>query len=271
MAPLSHDHGLVFDVGLHKGEDTAYYLRKGFRVVAFEADPDLVAHCERRFDAAIADGRLEIVFGAIADTPEPAITFYRHPGLSVWGTTDPGWAARNAHRGEPVAVEVPVIDFAATLATRGVPHYAKIDVEGADRLCLDALSPASAPRFLSIESDKRSLRGVEDELDRLVRLGYTHFCAAQQQGMERRKLTTSARDGTTFTYAFEPHSSGPFGDDLPWCDAATVLAQYADIFKRYRRYGDESWLGRSRAGRVLRRQLNRFGAFPGWYDTHARR
>ena len=167
------------------------------------------------------------MFGAIADTPEPAITFYRHPGLSVWGTTDPDWAARNAHRGEPVAVEVPVVDFAATLAERGVPHYAKIDVEGADRLCLDALSPASRPALLSIESDKRSLRGVEDELDRLVRLGYTRFCAAQQQGMERRKLTTSARDGTTFTYAFEPHSSGPFGDDLPWSDAGTVLAQYA--------------------------------------------
>lgn len=271
MAAVHHDDGLIFDVGLHKGEDTAYYLRKGFRVVAFEADPDLVAHCERRFEQAVADGRLEIVFGAIADTRERAITFYRHSGLSVWGTTDPGWAARNAHRGASVAVEVPVVDFAAAIAARGVPRYAKIDVEGADRVCLDALTPASAPRFLSIESDKRSLRGVEDELDRLTRLGYTRFCASQQQGMERRTITTSARDGTAFTYAFEPHASGPFGDDLQWSDAETVLAEYARIFRRYRRYGDRSPLGRSRAGRVVRRQLNRFGAFPGWYDTHAAR
>lgn len=266
---MIHDDGLVFDVGMHRGEDTAYYLRKGYRVVAFEADPDHVAHCERRFAQAIADGRLEIVFGAIADTPEPTITFYRHPGLSVWGTTDPGWAARNAHRGAPVAVEVPVVDFAATLARRGVPQYAKIDVEGADGLCLGALTPASAPRFLSIESDKRSLRAVEDELDLLAQLGYTRFCAVQQQGMERREITTSARDGSTFTYAFERHASGPFGDDLPWRGADAVLAEYERIFRRYRRYGDDSRLGRSRAGRVLRRQLNRFGAFPGWYDTHA--
>jgi FkbM family methyltransferase len=267
----THDDGLIFDVGMHRGEDTAYYLRKGFRVVAFEADPDLVAHCERRFSAPIADGRLEIVFGAIADTPEPTIAFHRHPGLSVWGTTDPGWAARNAHRGASAAVEVPVVDFAAALAERGVAYYAKIDVEGADRICLEALTPDRAPRFVSIESDKRSLSRVEDELDRLTRLGYTGFCAVQQQDMDRRRITTSARDGTTFTYAFEPHASGPFGDDLSWSDADTVLAEYARIFTRYRRYGDDSRLGRSRAGRVLRRQLNRFGAFPGWYDTHARR
>ena len=29
---------LIYDVGMHRGEDTAFYLRKGFRVVAVEAD-----------------------------------------------------------------------------------------------------------------------------------------------------------------------------------------------------------------------------------------
>jgi len=37
---------LVYDVGLHKGEDSAYYLAKGYCVVAFEANPDLVAECK---------------------------------------------------------------------------------------------------------------------------------------------------------------------------------------------------------------------------------
>jgi hypothetical protein len=32
---------LVYDVGFHQGEDTAFYLKKGFRVVAFEAHPRL--------------------------------------------------------------------------------------------------------------------------------------------------------------------------------------------------------------------------------------
>jgi hypothetical protein len=28
---------LIFDVGFHRGEDTDFYLKKGFRVVAVEA------------------------------------------------------------------------------------------------------------------------------------------------------------------------------------------------------------------------------------------
>jgi hypothetical protein len=35
---------LIFDMGLHKGEDTDFYLRKGFDVVAFEANPFLIEH-----------------------------------------------------------------------------------------------------------------------------------------------------------------------------------------------------------------------------------
>jgi len=39
----------IFDVGLHKGEDTEYYLTRGFRVVAIEANPDLVLFCTEKF------------------------------------------------------------------------------------------------------------------------------------------------------------------------------------------------------------------------------
>ena len=30
---------LIFDVGCNNGDDTDFYLRKGFRVVAIDADP----------------------------------------------------------------------------------------------------------------------------------------------------------------------------------------------------------------------------------------
>lgn len=30
---------LVIDVGMHNGDDTAYYLHRGYRVVAIEANP----------------------------------------------------------------------------------------------------------------------------------------------------------------------------------------------------------------------------------------
>ena len=58
---------LVYDVGMHMGEDSDYYLKKGFKVVAFEANPDLLAHCKNRFSKEIQTGRLTIVEGAIVD------------------------------------------------------------------------------------------------------------------------------------------------------------------------------------------------------------
>ena len=33
---------LIFDIGFHKGEDTLFYLLKGYRVIAVDADPDLI-------------------------------------------------------------------------------------------------------------------------------------------------------------------------------------------------------------------------------------
>ena len=52
---------LIYDVGLHKGKDTAYYLKKGFDVIAFEADPEFVEMCEGKFKKDILSGRLIIV------------------------------------------------------------------------------------------------------------------------------------------------------------------------------------------------------------------
>ena len=86
---MSVNETLIYDVGLHKGEDTDFYLRKGFSVVAFEADPDLIALCRTRFAQQLADGRLTIVEGAIAPkTAGDTVTFFRS-SLSVWGTISP--------------------------------------------------------------------------------------------------------------------------------------------------------------------------------------
>src|SRR5439155_903845 len=49
---------LVFDVGVNNGEDTAHYLRRGFRVVGVDANPEMVAFCERRFEDDIRTRRL---------------------------------------------------------------------------------------------------------------------------------------------------------------------------------------------------------------------
>lgn len=79
---------LVYDVGMHKGEDTDFYLKKGFRVIGFEADPDLTAHCRNRFSEEIRNGKLIIVEGAITGsrlekTNKRTIKFYRNKDMPI--------------------------------------------------------------------------------------------------------------------------------------------------------------------------------------------
>src|SRR5882762_224233 len=97
---------LIYDVGLHRGEDAEFYLRKGFRVVAFEANPELAAFCHQRLKEFVAQGQLKIVQGAIVDpnTLKPGqttVSFYKNEGASAWGTVCTPWAERNEKSGMP--------------------------------------------------------------------------------------------------------------------------------------------------------------------------
>ncbi|HLI20041.1 MAG TPA: hypothetical protein VKV32_02915 [Stellaceae bacterium] len=66
---------LIFDFGMHFCEDTEFYLKKGFRVVAVEANPAACRDAERRNAQAIASGQLTVVNRAISRSNEP-LRFY---------------------------------------------------------------------------------------------------------------------------------------------------------------------------------------------------
>lgn len=261
------DEDLIFDIGMHCGEDTAYYLWRGYRVVSFEANPDLVSLCRRRFTEEIATGRLEIRPGVLRGVDvRDHQTFFVNRDHSDWGTADPAWRDRNAGAfGAPSKpLLIAPVRVADILREVGVPFYAKIDIEGLDREVLAAFAEHPArPAFLSIESSKSCWDALEGEIDLLSSLGYRRFAAVQQ-----RTIPGSTLHGFTF----ERHASGPFGDDVTgWTDRAGVLARYRRIFRAYAAWGDASWL-QKRLGRapiaaiqaLVRRPL------PGWYDTHAR-
>ncbi|MGE0315522.1 MAG: FkbM family methyltransferase [Lautropia sp.] len=273
---------LIFDVGMHQGEDTAFYLKKGFRVVGFEADPRLAAGCRTRFADAIASGMLTIVEGAICEPPAPGtdrpetIRFYRNTGNTVWGTVDGEWASRNESLGtRSEIIEVPVVDFAECLRRFGVPYYLKIDIEGMDRVCLKALATVEQrPAYVSIEAEKVDRGRLEAEVVLLTRLGYAGFQAIQQSGISTQREPEPPREGHYAGHRFAEGSSGLFGEDLPgpWTDAATLLRRYRRVFVLYRWFGDSAVLPRLRAGRLLIKVLSRLSGrpIPGWYDTHAR-
>ncbi len=270
--PLVDD--LIYDVGMHKGEDTAYYLAKGYRVVAFEANGDLVAHCRERFSTEIAQGRLRLIEGAITDSGQSTVRFYKHP-LSAWGTTQDELLDRNLMVAPSEAVDVPAVDFGRVLRETGMPCFMKIDIEGSDMVCLRALLEFDPrPRWLSIESDKIKWSGIEEEFAMLDRLGYDRFAVVQQGTIPGSEIKTQTLDGRWFTFRFEEDSSGAFGPDVgPWMNRGAAIWRYRRVFLGYRLLGGESLLRRTRVGRMIHgaaiRRMDR--PIPGWFDTHATR
>jgi FkbM family methyltransferase len=167
---------LIYDVGMHNGDDTAFYLARGFNVVAIEADPTLVAAANARFEREIAERRLTIVNVGIADRDGEA-DFWICEAKTEWNSFDQTLASRdNAphHR-----VTVPTREFAGLLREYGVPHYLKVDIEGYDRKCLEDLATipsASRPQFISWENEVDSPSRIATSSLRLVHeLGYRRF------------------------------------------------------------------------------------------------
>jgi FkbM family methyltransferase len=283
---------LIYDVGLHKGEDAEFYLRKGFRVVAFEANPELIASCGERLREYIDNGQLKIVEGAIVDLDligagHKTIKFYQNSELSIWGTANADWAERNARLGYlSNVIEVDAINFADAIKEHGVPYFMKIDVEGCDTVCLKALSGfEERPTYISIESDKTSFGNIEREIDLFIKLGYTSFQAVEQSQIPLSQSPPHPPgEGKYAAQNFEKGSSGLFGSELggKWKSRHGILRQYRVIHLGYLLIGDDGIINRWRfrgawrlqlvADRVVRFTIGLFtkAAVPGWYDTHAR-
>lgn len=278
---------VIYDVGMHKGEDTEFYLRKGFRIIAFEADPDLAHFCRNRLKEFIARGQLVIVEGAILDPDainagEKKVQFCKNDDNSDWGTVCGNWAERNARLGTSSStVEIDAVNFAGVIQEHGVPHYMKIDIEGCDMVCINALKRfQERPDYVSIESDKISFANIKREIGALVDLGYDCFQAVEQSAIPLSQSPPyPPTEGEYVAQHFENGSSGLFGSELgdKWKSKHKILRQYRAIRLGYYLLGDDGIMSKWKfrgAGRLqsLTRGLLRLftkAAVPGWYDTHA--
>jgi len=264
---------LVFDVGLHRAEDTRLYLAKGFDVVAVEAMPDLARRAGQELRDYVDSGQLVIENVAIAEE-SGQVPFYVNPA-SEWGTIRADWAQRNKHLGSPStgSLTVTAVPFGDLLERHGVPHFLKIDIEGADLLCLQALDPAESPTYLSIESEKISWPALVHEFDLLEGLGYRQFKVVGQHKVPRQKAPNPPREGRYAPWQFHLGASGLFGKEAPgrWLSRREALAKYRLIFARYKLYGDAGLLPCRGPAVALRAPLRLLGGSAGWFDTHARR
>lgn len=271
---------LVFDLGFHRGEDTAYYLHRGCYVVAVEADPKLVEAGRQRFAEAVRNGRLTLLNKAVTRQGGGEVTFYVSP-LSIWSSTHRDIAEREAP-GTARVVSVPTVDLTELIDTYGTPVYCKIDIEGNDIEALESLTWTNhRPRYVSVESEclgREEAYGSQmfDTLDRLHALGYTGFKLVDQRTLTvlddglfyGDNYPSHAHYYHNWLYAerlfglrgehegflqFFPDSSGPYGPNL---------------LSRWRTYDEARALLRRHHDSPFHRRVGRWHF---WCDWHARR
>ena len=262
---------MIFDIGMNVCEDTDFYLKKGFRVVAVEANPATCRDAADKYYEAIDTGRLTIVNCAIASRRGP-VTLYLCPSNSAWSTALPTlrdfWRQRGAIFEE---IEVPGILARDLIVDHGTPYYAKIDIEGSDILCLDAFTnDAPKPRYLSFEVDFCRYREL---LARLRELGYRRFALIGQTGIAAQRPPYPASEGRYIDYRFELGSSGLFGRELPerWRDDARIRRRCRRVIRQHQIAGVMNRVGElgfmpHNLGRAREKFLP---LARDWYDIHA--
>lgn len=276
----SNQRNLIYDVGIHRGQDTDFYLKKGFNVIAFEANRANVEFCKKRFAKEIEQGQLIIVEGAITEfsdssETEKKVKFYHNKDHSFWGSTCKDYAYRSEVVGtKNEIIEVKAVNFKNCLEKYGIPYYLKADIVGSEMICLRALLEfENKPDYISIRSEKVIFRRLEDELELFEKLGYDKFKAVQQDFTDLQ-TAVNLPEGDKVTHTFEEGASGVFGEETAgkWKTKDQIVKQYQKIFTLYWLFGDYSYLTQTETGKKIIAGLEKLARrpLPGWYDTHAK-
>ena len=244
---MSNADDLIYDLGCHNGQDTDFYLKKGFTVVAIEANPALCEGLKLRFNREIADGRFVLIEKAIGER-FGKVNFFVNTEPNIWGTTAHNlrYKERSSAKVSPNSTKtvVPSIPFSWLTDQFGVPYYLKIDIEGADVLCLeDLMKEEDRPNFISIERQP-FLSDQLKELALLKALGYTRFKIVDQKAVMHQQPPRPAREGVYVDHQFEFDATGLFGEESPgpWLSYGEAIARNAAIIgakQGFRPFGDE--------------------------------
>lgn len=170
---------LIFDIGMRQAQDTEYYLKKGFQVIAIESDPALVQSAYRKFHHYIESHQLQLIHGIISDHAEkPFFLKATQKEMRNFLARIMGRKLRNTIR----QIEVKTRTLADLVHAYGVPAYCKIDTQNQSPIALDTLEQLEElPAFVSVESecsDREKEVFITNPLSNLRRLrsmGYRQF------------------------------------------------------------------------------------------------
>jgi FkbM family methyltransferase len=219
---------VIFDIGMSEGDDTEFYLAKGFRVVGVEPDiQTYLALCER-FGAALKSGRLCIHNCAASRHAGHIVTFHHHnrsQGLSGL-FNDRREFAPGTYESYPVLT----IDWPALLEKHGTPYFVKIDIEGNETAFLEGIAATDdLPEYVSVECHQLT------PVEMLHRIGYRRFKLVDQNPSGGFAMNEPQLEGNHVPPPASRHASGPFGRDLPgqWVDFDEFKRQWQSAQPNY--------------------------------------
>jgi FkbM family methyltransferase len=206
---------LIFDVGFNDGKDTAFYLSKGYKVIAVDANPLLIKQGINNFKKEIQNQNLILLNYGISDKAEK-LEFYINTKIDVWSS----FIKLNGERQDEnsYSINIDCIPLSDLIWTYGVPLYIKIDIEGYDCRALESLKgyPACLPQYISVESSE------EKSIHVLSELGYKKFKFISQGNVGNQ----SNSDWTFLTKSGTP--SGRFGEETPgeWLTKEEIISLF---------------------------------------------
>ncbi|MDA3556158.1 FkbM family methyltransferase [Acinetobacter sp. AOR15_HL] len=259
---------LIFDIGMHDGTDTDFYLRKGFKVVAIEANNDLCDLAREKFKNQIESDQL-VVINAIVGSDQDEMTLFKNIKNTQWSTTKKSWLDRNNQMGAlSVQENVRCIKLLELIKEYGCPYYIKIDIEGSDYdALLDLKESNELPYFISFELSKFSIWNVVNEFKLINELGYKNFKLIPQHLVHQQKPPYPSLEGCYADPYFNWASSGLFGRELPnsWLGIRFAFIKYIPVIIRHHLVGDYAKANFPKISYLLRKILGK----PGWHDLHA--
>lgn len=230
----------IIDLGACKGDDSNFYLLKGFDVIAAEANPNLCEEMLKIYKKFIDAKRLKIINRAIHSQNDCTLDFYIN-SFEEWSSLDNKSKATAENSFVTKQIQTISLDKIIEQVENEL-YYIKIDIEGGELNAITSLKQSEKlPKYLSFEvnPDKDAI------LDTLIELGYNEFKIIRQ-GVDYLHNTQNQKEGNVIDFQFKNCHSGMFGLDLGnegWCDKYRIIEYFDNLYKN---------------------------GWEGWYDVHAR-
>lgn len=267
---------IIFDIGLHKGKDAFFYLKKGFKVIGVEANPLLVDTVSQELFAFVDSKDLIIVNKAIYDSQEE-VKFFVNLDKDEWSSLNKLYAGRQGSN--TLEIKVETVNILELCKSHGVPYYIKIDIEGSDMLCLkQVLESNCTPQFLSVEAAVGNWKQLSEQIKLLQKIGYDRFQIINQVFNPQTKAPFPAKEGDYFDMQFDWECSGLFGLELPledWLEINEFLnkVKYMNKFNTINTSSIEKYSKFKKLNQSLIQRIDSvkraFNLPWGWWDIHA--